>query len=54
MLAYGNLALTKSVIACLVFPCTAEVWKELHQNDRLIHKANLLDFSMVQITVRFL
>jgi len=41
VLAYGNLALTKSVIACLVFPCTAEVWRELHQNDRLIHKAEL-------------
>ena len=41
VLAYGNLAVTKSVIACLVFPCTAEIWKELQQKGRLIHKADL-------------
>ncbi len=41
VLAYGNLALTKSIIACLVFPCAAEVWKELYRNERLIHKAEI-------------
>jgi hypothetical protein len=35
VLAYGTLAVTKSVIACLVFPCTAEVWKELQQKGQL-------------------
>lgn len=41
VLAYGNLAVTKAVIACLVYPCTAEAWKELYTTGRLIQRAEL-------------
>lgn len=41
VLAYGNLAVTKAVIACLVYSCTAEAWKELYTTGRLIQRAEL-------------
>lgn len=41
VLAYGNLASTERVIACLMFPCCAGLWKDLLEANRLIHKAEL-------------
>jgi 5-methylcytosine-specific restriction endonuclease McrBC regulatory subunit McrC len=41
VLAYGNLATTQRVIACLLFPCAADLWKDLRQENRLIHKAEV-------------
>ena len=41
VLAYANLARTQRVIACLLFPCAADLWKDLRQTDRLIHKAEV-------------
>jgi len=41
VLTYGNLAQTQRVIACLLYPCGADLWKKLHQLNRLIHKAEV-------------
>ena len=41
VLAYGNLASTQQVIACLLFPCAADLWKDLLRENRLIHKAGV-------------
>jgi len=41
VLAYANLARTKTVIACLVYPCSPQSWDSLRNRRRLIHKAEL-------------
>ena len=41
VLAYGNLAQTPIVIACLIYPCSPESWASLRERGRLIHKAEL-------------
>ena len=41
ILAYGNLARTQQVITCLLFPCAADLWKDLRREKRLIHKAEV-------------
>lgn len=41
VLAYANLALTSTVIVCLVYPCSAENWTSLRERGRLIHRAEL-------------
>jgi hypothetical protein len=41
VLAYANLARTRSVIVCLVYPCSPEGWTSLQERGRLIHKADL-------------
>jgi hypothetical protein len=41
VLAYGNLASTQRMIACLMFPCSVDLWKDLHQANQLIHKADV-------------
>lgn len=41
VLAYGNLARTPRVIACLAFACSPENWKSLLERKRLFHKAQI-------------
>jgi hypothetical protein len=41
ILAYANLARTPTVIACLVYPCSPELWNSLRDRNRLVHKAEL-------------
>ena len=41
VLAYANLARTPRVIACLVYPCSAEDWRSLGERQRLFHRAEL-------------
>jgi 5-methylcytosine-specific restriction endonuclease McrBC regulatory subunit McrC len=41
VLAHGNLASTQQVITCLLFPCAADLWKDLRRENRLIHKAEV-------------
>jgi hypothetical protein len=39
VLAYASLARTRTVIACLVYPCSANRWQSLRERGRLVHKA---------------
>ena len=41
VLAYGNLALTPNVIACLAYPCSQASWQSLRDRGRLFHRAEL-------------
>jgi hypothetical protein len=41
VLAYAGLARTKSVVACLVYPCRPEKWNSLAERGRLFHKADV-------------
>ena len=41
VLAYANLAQTAKVVACLLYPCTAESWQSLRDRGRLHHKAEI-------------
>jgi len=41
ILAYANLTSNKSVVCCLVYPCTLATWESLVRRDRLFHKAEL-------------
>ena len=41
VLAYGNLARTKRVVACLAFACSPDNWRVLCQRKRLFHKAQI-------------
>ena len=42
ILAYAGLARTKTVVACLVYPCHPEKWKSLADRGKLFHKAEVL------------
>ncbi len=41
VLAYANLARTRTVIVCLAYPCSAENWNSLRDRGRLFHRAEL-------------
>lgn len=39
VLAYANLAESRTIISCLVYPCAPSTWDYLKQSGRLFHKA---------------
>ena len=41
VLAYANLAESRTIISCLVYPCTPSTWEYLRQSGRLFHKAEI-------------
>jgi 5-methylcytosine-specific restriction endonuclease McrBC regulatory subunit McrC len=41
VLAYANLATTKNVVCCLVYPCSQGTWESLAKRGRLFHEAEL-------------
>jgi hypothetical protein len=41
VLAYANLAESRTIISCLVYPCTVATWNYLRDSDRLFHKAEI-------------
>jgi hypothetical protein len=41
VLAYGSLATTDQVVACLAYPCSAENWVSLRERGRLHHQAEI-------------
>lgn len=41
VLAYANLAETRTIVSCLVYPCTPATWSYLAQAGKLFHKAEL-------------
>jgi len=41
VLAYANLARTRSVIVCLAYPCSPQSWESMQERSRLIHRAQL-------------
>jgi 5-methylcytosine-specific restriction endonuclease McrBC regulatory subunit McrC len=41
VLAYANLATTKNVVCCLVYPCNQFTWDSLARRGRLFHEAEL-------------
>ena len=43
VLAYANLASTKNVVCCLVYPCSQFTWDSLARRGRLFHGAELPD-----------
>lgn len=43
VLAYANLATTKNVVCCLIYPCSQLTWDSLTRRDRLFHEAELPD-----------
>jgi len=40
-LAYANLARSRSVVTCLVYPCTLQTWQSLCARDRVFQEAEL-------------
>jgi len=41
VLAYANLARTRNITACLVYPCSQATWESLNGRGRLFHRADL-------------
>jgi hypothetical protein len=41
VLAYANLARSRRVVCCLLYPCAAGVWDSLREGGRLFHRALL-------------
>jgi hypothetical protein len=41
VLAYANLASTRTVICCLMYPCSFSTWESLARRGRLFHRADL-------------
>jgi hypothetical protein len=41
VLAYANLAESRTIISCLVYPCTFGTWTYLKQSGKLFHKAEI-------------
>jgi len=41
ILAYANLARQKTVLCCLVYPCSLTTWESLRQRGRLFHRTEL-------------
>ena len=41
VLAYANLASTRDVVCCLVYPCSLSTWDSLSRRERLFHLAEL-------------
>jgi hypothetical protein len=41
VLAYANLAPTRRVICCLVYPCSIETWNSSKERGLLFHQAEL-------------
>jgi hypothetical protein len=39
VLAYATLSSTKTIVCCLVYPCSLHTWESLRERSRLIHKA---------------
>src|SRR5262249_25597575 len=40
-LAYANLADSRTVISCLVYPCSPRTWNHLRDSGKLFHKADI-------------
>jgi len=47
VLAYANLARTRSITACLVYPCSHATWESLEERGRLFHQADLQVYDKV-------
>lgn len=43
VLAYANLATSRNVVCCLVYPCSRPTWDSLARRGRLFHEADLPD-----------
>ncbi|HLW55298.1 MAG TPA: hypothetical protein VKW06_20890 [Candidatus Angelobacter sp.] len=41
VLAYANLAQSRTVISCLIYPCSPTTWMQLKESGRLFHKAEI-------------
>jgi 5-methylcytosine-specific restriction endonuclease McrBC regulatory subunit McrC len=41
VLAYANLASTKDIVCCLIYPCSQRTWESLANRGRLFHQAEL-------------
>jgi hypothetical protein len=41
VLAYANLADSRTIISCLVYPCTSDTWLRLKEAGKLFHKAEI-------------
>jgi hypothetical protein len=41
VLAYANLAESRTIVSCLVYPCTPATWIYLKESGRLFHKAEI-------------
>jgi McrBC 5-methylcytosine restriction system component len=41
VLAYANLAESRTIVSCLVYPCTPSTWTYLKQSGKLFHKAEI-------------
>lgn len=41
VLAYANLAQSRKIISCLVYPCSPDQWTYLRDTNRLFHKAEI-------------
>ena len=41
VLAYANLAESRTIVSCLVYPCTPATWTYLKESGRLFHKAEI-------------
>jgi hypothetical protein len=49
ILAYANLARTRSVIVCLAYPCSQQSWNSLQERSRLVHHA---EFSVGERSIQ--
>ena len=41
VLAYANLAQSRTIISCLIYPCTFATWSHLKDSGKLFHKAEI-------------
>lgn len=41
VLAYANLAESRTIVSCLVYPCTPATWLQLKDSGKLFHKAEI-------------
>jgi hypothetical protein len=41
VLAYANLAESRTIVSCLVYPCTPVTWKYLNDSGKLFHRAEV-------------
>ena len=41
VLAYSTVAASKTITACLVYPCSLQTWESLRKQGRIVHRGNL-------------
>ena len=41
VLAYANLAQSRTIVSCLIYPCTPATWSHLRDSGKLFHKAEI-------------